>query len=234
MAVSVYMMRCIIGHSGRTSTPKADDLFRSVRGKGNDEVLSLAARRKTAMMKCCLAHGGNPFTKVQTLTIGGGDFDQKPEPERVRSEAEIKRLEKKWKGGTEGYLIHQHEHAPSEATNQMLRELGLEPGPIAPIKPKEQVVGPTRITCSYCGVEVPFMLMTEGTGKPRKFLTLEEIIDPVTRERRVESKIKHTAAKIVACPKHAHLIKPIIKKDKVTGEETIIHQGVKFRSLEDI
>lgn len=218
-----HLFNCMAGHAGRPT--RKVGLFEATRNR-SASVLNVAERRKMHETKCCLGHGGNPFTKIQTLTLGGGEFDKQPEPERIMSPEQVRRLENKWQAGIEGKLTR-HFHTPCEATNNMLVSLGLEPGPTSPVGASEAVKA-GLLVCAFCSCPVENILATHGTGKPRKFVVEQAVVDPKDDSVTFETRVIHTADKYVACPKHAHLIKPITNK---AGE--IISQGVQFSSLED-
>jgi len=62
--------------------------------------------------------------------------------------------------------------------------------------------------CSFCGIEVREETLTRGTGRPRKILTSETIIEP-NGDTSLIDKMIHVQNNVIACPDCVLNIKPI-------------------------
>lgn len=133
----------------------------------------------------------------------------------ARNLKERKALESKWKSG-EGLV-----RTVIQPDASIMKDLGLE----YLDKPVE-----SKLVCSFCGVEVYESTATRGTSRVKGKIKLVNVPDDPRDE--YEEKVVVYNEKVVACPEHCLLVKPIMRKIKdadgnVIGEE-MVNQGVRL------
>jgi len=100
----------------------------------------------------------------------------------------------------------------------ILEVLGIEEPVIVPVRADQKL-------CSFCGIPVSFIEMTEGTG-PLRFRRELELIDDIHDPPTFYTRVKVNSSKLVACPKCVDRIPATIDK----GGNLTNH--IKFTSLE--
>lgn len=161
-----------------------------VQGTANPpKLLTDKERARLKVVQASLADGQNPYEEIGNKgQIGGGatDKDQQATVKKDLPISKIQELEKKW---------------ANRENDRPVAELDLDLG--APAKRD-----PTKLYCSFCGVEVPRIQSTKGTGVLKKKIEMEIIRLP-NGQRLLAENIQHYSKKLVACPDHANLIKKV-------------------------